>query len=875
MVVEFVKAVNRPGVAATRTGPDVMHAFVPRTGSALGRKLCRAALLLALASLVLTASSLPLKAQTNLPNSSTPLSLQDFATGNPFVVQPGVVIDTRLDTAADAITGDDSAAWTLTNNGSVLSARDAIVLGNQPSTVVNSGTISASGAAVRTGSANDSMTMLGGTITGTIDQGDGLDSFTMHAGTINGNVDQGGGLDTAIISGGVISGGMIDGDFVTITGGKVGFISLNIANNVVTMSDGEVVGDVTASFQNDTLNLSGGVIGGNVNFGNGNNIGNVSGGRIVGSFITGSGRDRFNWSGGRIGGLDLGANNDIARFHDLTAANLPSGIVIDGGPGSDHLTWDNVTVSNAARFRNWEQIDLTNASEFTLATPLTLGDAGTGTGALSIDATSTVLAGQGHRVIAPFTAGRLVTVENAGTIDLTNGGESTADSLTVIGNYHGHIGRLLLQTVLAGDGAPSDKLVISSGTASGSTNIGITNIGGQGALTRGNGILVVEAVNGGTTAPGAFSLADRAAAGAYEYSLFRGGVTGSEQNWYLRSSEIASPVTPPGTPIVQTPDGAVVPLYREEVTLHSVLPATARQIGLTTLDTFHDRQGDQALLRASGKRPASWARVFGANNDQSWDGTVLPTSKGDIWGVQTGQDVLGMTRPDGSADRLGLFYAYTRATADMRGFAVGRLHAPAGSIGVDANSLGGYWTHIGASGWYLDSVLMHTWLNGDTASVRGVATDEGGTALTGSLEAGYPIPVGAKWAIEPQAQIIWQPVWLDDVRDPYSRISYADSDGVTGRLGARLTGAFKAGETQLVPYLKANLWHAFNGTDTARFETTPIVLEREATALEIGGGIAAQLTNFVSIYGAASYTTEIDDFRQEGISGNVGLRLTW
>ena len=53
----------------------------------------------------------------------------------------------------------------------------------------------------------------------------------------------------------------------------------------------------------------------------------------------------------------------------------------------------------------------------------------------------------------------------------------------------------------------------------------ITNTGGPGAETTGNGIVVVNAINGGTTTPVAFSLAGgRVTAGAFDYFLFRGGV---------------------------------------------------------------------------------------------------------------------------------------------------------------------------------------------------------------------------------------------------------------------------------------------------------------------------------------------------------------
>ena len=63
-------------------------------------------------------------------------------------------------------------------------------------------------------------------------------------------------------------------------------------------------------------------------------------------------------------------------------------------------------------------------------------------------------------------------------------------------------------------------------------------------MTTGNGIPVVEAVNGGTTALDAFMLAGRVVTGPYEYALYRGGLdVGSEADWFLRST--APPVPEP------------------------------------------------------------------------------------------------------------------------------------------------------------------------------------------------------------------------------------------------------------------------------------------------------------------------------------------
>ena len=99
---------------------------------------------------------------------------------------------------------------------------------------------------------------------------------------------------------------------------------------------------------------------------------------------------------------------------------------------------------------------------------------------------------------------------------------SSYKTLTVE-NYVGEGGQIALNTYLGTDGSPSDLLVIDGGTATGTTGLRFDNTTGPGALTTGDGILVVDAINGGTTAPGAF--AGFAAAGPYDYLLYRGGST--------------------------------------------------------------------------------------------------------------------------------------------------------------------------------------------------------------------------------------------------------------------------------------------------------------------------------------------------------------
>ena len=190
--------------------------------------------------------------------------------------------------------------------------------------------------------------------------------------------------------------------------------------------------------------------------------------------------------------------------------------------------------------------------------------------------------------IRPYTAGQLATLNNAGIIDMTTGSNSATDTLTVHGNYVGNNGQLWLQTVLGDDTSATDKLVVSDGTISGNTQLAVTNLGGLGGLTQSNGIEVVQALNGATSSTDAFALKGSLSAGAYQYYLFKGGVTaGSENNWYLRSSVVAveppvvAPVPPvppvvvpiPPTPTVpppSTPDEPVV----EPPTPQPVAPVT-------------------------------------------------------------------------------------------------------------------------------------------------------------------------------------------------------------------------------------------------------------------------------------------------------------
>ena len=334
-----------------------------------------------------------------------------------------------------------------------------------------------------------------------------------------------------------------------------------------------------------------------------------------------------------------------------------------------------------------------------------------------------------------------------------------------------------------------------------------------------------------------------------------------------------SPIIPPRP--APGPDGQPVRFFRPEAVVYAGLPALARFIGLETLGTFHERQGEQGLLIGKSGLSGAWGRAFGSRTEYHRGGPLAPEFDGDLFGFQAGLDLAAAETWVGHRDHFGVFAGHAEADGDVRGFAIGQRRAASGSVPLDATSLGIYWTHLGPSGWYLDGVLMHSWLDGDPRSHRGVGIEADGRVTTASLEGGYPIRLTDALSLEPQAQVVWQRASFSTTRDLFSSVSFDSDDAFTGRIGARLQGTFQAGSTTWRPYLKVNLWHNFDAVDRTWFGTVALPASFGATSLEIGGGFAASLSETVSLYATADYTTNLNGPHRETLEGNLGLRVTW
>jgi outer membrane autotransporter protein len=400
-----------------------------------------------------------------------------------------------------------------------------------------------------------------------------------------------------------------------------------------------------------------------------------------------------------------------------------------------------------------------------------------------------------------------------------------------VSHYHGEGGTLVMNAALGGGGAGADRLVIDGGSATGRTLIEVQGRGG-GSVTTGDGLRLVEARNGARTEATAFALNGRVAAGAYDYQLHRGGLSGSD-DWFLRSTRPA-----------QAEGGAALPALRPEVAVNLALPAMASQFGQAMLGTYAEREGARAAMTVGGQdtRSAAWARTFGETGRRGSSGggdlgryhrfiSNGPAYDIGFAGFQAGLDLYRDDPGQGSRNAAGLYVGAGRVEGDVQAVYGGR----AGHVAIDAYSFGGYWTRRDDAGWYLDAILQGTVYDQARASaVFGEAVTTDGWGLLGSVGAGYKIVLGAGWGIEPQAQLTYQHLSFKDASDRYGRIAYQEAGTFQGRIGTRLSHEWGLSNGRaLATWARASLQHAFGDGNGASFSD---VGGADALALEVALG---------------------------------------
>jgi len=230
-----------------------------------------------------------------------------------------------------------------------------------------------------------------------------------------------------------------------------------------------------------------------------------------------------------------------------------------------------------------------------------------------------------------------------------------------------------------------------------------------------------------------------------------------------------------------------------------------------------------------------------------------------------------------------VYFAIGRSEGDVE-HKLPTLRIPAGHNEFDGYTVGGYWTHFGPGGWYLDSVLQGTWYDVSTKSRRlPETTTTDGYGLATSLEGGFPFHLGAGVVLEPQAQLVYQRLDIANAQDIAAPVRFRNDDFLSGRVGARLAKTWALDDNVPQPrlitaWLRANLWHEFLGDPkTEVFSPDGFVPFRAAlrgTWAELGAGISGQITRYASLYANANYQTSFDGDRH-AYEGKIGLRFNW
>ncbi|HKN02919.1 MAG TPA: autotransporter outer membrane beta-barrel domain-containing protein [Buttiauxella sp.] len=507
--------------------------------------------------------------------------------------------------------------------------------------------------------------------------------------------------------------------------------------------------------------------------------------------------------------------------------------------------------------------------------------------------------------------------------------ENSQYKTLMVNNYHGNNGTIALNTHLHSDNSPSDQLVVNGGHADGSTSLKITNTDGSGALTHGNGIKVVDAISGATTEKEAFSLLTKVKAGPYEYSLYRSSVDGSnEEAWYLRShkqlpgiiEDSELPELPPSPPVAEPPvakppvaeppvaeppvakppvaeppvaeppvdnlkpeapatpqQPITVPNYRAETSLYQEIPQQALQYSRMLVDSLHERTGEQfasveKITEATESPHMSWGRVIFKNGKSDFDG---PQSRFSLSAIQLGLDLYRESKDEGSSNFAGVLGNIGKMNSKV-------THTDsefAGRNTLKSWGLGGYWTHFTPEGSYLDAVAQYNRLYMESNPTDLSPMKTKGYGLSASLEAGYPWQPDAdvQRFIEPQVQLIYSKVKLDNTHDEASAVKFGNADSLTGRLSLRIHQTWhhddeqkvKEERTRTTAWVRPGILHEFRGETKTAFSSQqddiPFTTNSAGTWGQLNAGVDHQINESVSLTGSLSVEKSF-----EGESTNYG-----
>ncbi|WP_416057411.1 autotransporter outer membrane beta-barrel domain-containing protein [Stenotrophomonas maltophilia] len=457
-------------------------------------------------------------------------------------------------------------------------------------------------------------------------------------------------------------------------------------------------------------------------------------------------------------------------------------------------------------------------------------------------------------------------------------------TLAISGDFTGDGGTLLFNTVLDGDDAATDRLVIGGDTR-GTAHIRVTNVGGTGAVTPDG----IELISVGGTSHGHFTLVGRAVGGQYEYFLHKG--TGADGSWYLRSALPTPPdpcdvdpasCSPPVEPVDPVdPADPVPPLDPGQG--HPPPPPhpdpVIRPEGGAYLanlrasqDMFRIRYDERNASQNSGR---AWARVDGtrqrfnaANRQLDIHGNSQALGVGaDLWRTSNGNAV-GVMLSSGNAT--------STSTNPLSGYyARGK---------VKGEALGVYGTWRAGSGpdpyrgFYVDGTLQRAQFRNRVEGV-GLETERyGSRAWQGALETGRAFRIGgtgnSSLFLEQMLQVGYNR-W-DGTRHTEANgtaVATKDADGLFGHVGLRLSGLthWEGRAVQVQPYVAVN-WLLNRSESQISMDAEVVTARIPSRRAEVKAGASLAFTNGMALW-AGLARQQASGFHQT--SAQLGVNYHW
>ncbi|TMS57784.1 autotransporter outer membrane beta-barrel domain-containing protein, partial [Imbroritus primus] len=536
---------------------------------------------------------------------------------------------------------------------------------------------------------------------------------------------------------------------------------------------------------------------------------------------------------------------------------------IDGGTGTNTLTFDNIQHTGGSDLTNWNTINLNNNTNLNLNSNLALAGPAGASQALNIDLTSTLTA-TGQRSI---TGSGPLTVTNAGRIDLSGTTPATGDRLVIGGDYVGNNGRITLDSMMGATGSPTDRVLVN-GNASGTTTLHINNIGGSGAYTgfrNTDGISIVQVA--GTATPGSFALAGGyVAAGPYQYVLRafdpskaaageRDALLGGAGGFYDFR--------------LQSPYSALLPVP-QIAAYQSTMPGMV-MMGGQLLDTMHNRLGE---IRHMVGKNMTWSNelfVRAKGSELKFDGDKGPDFRHNNVFIQMGATPLRHIDANGGEWHGGVGLAYSDSSI--------KVPSTQSRAEITMPTVSGMLSYLHPSGWYVDSVLQASAIRAKfKTAARGDTGKTSGYGFGASIEGGYNIQLPANLRIEPQAQLQYQYQHLKGFTDvDQIEVGKLGGSSLIGRIGARLMldRSDEASRTG-TPYVEANLIRQLAGSsNVVHAAGVDFAGDKVGTMAQYGLGVNVQWDKNVAMYLQARYTQSLGSRGYSGWGGTVGVRANF